>query len=348
MRVVVDGQAEAIVGQQVTADYFDVLGIRPIIGNVITPRDEQGSTPKGVAVLGHAYWVRRFGGDPGILGRAITIDDVPYTIIGVTPPEFFGLQVGRRVDVSVPIDGSDEPSSGNRGRWWCVLRRASRATTAVADLNVAFQQYLAGDKTMSDRARAQGFKSLELAPASSGLPEFRDRYGKPVQAMLAIVVRAAGARMRQSRQSLSCARGCTAAGSIGVPGVRREPDPTGAPGALGNPPDLDRRRSARHARGLVGRRCADRVSAGCRRADRPADSPDRNVLLFSLCRDDADRIEHWPGAGVARPQGRYPEHALGGRTNRDARRRRVQGPHRGAGRAVDGAGRGCHAFHGHA
>ena len=62
----------------------------------------------------------------------------------------------------------------------------SRAT-ATADLNVAFQQYLAGDKTLSDRARAQGFKSLDLAPASSGLSEFRDRYGKPVRAMLAIV-----------------------------------------------------------------------------------------------------------------------------------------------------------------
>ena len=62
----------------------------------------------------------------------------------------------------------------------------SRAT-ATADLNVAFQQYLASDKTLSDRARAQGFKALELAPASSGLSEFRDRYGKQVQAMLAIV-----------------------------------------------------------------------------------------------------------------------------------------------------------------
>ena len=58
---------------------------------------------------------------------------------------------------------------------------------AIADLNVLFQQYMAGDKTLSDRARAQGFKSLDLAPASAGLPEFRDRYGKPVQAMLAIV-----------------------------------------------------------------------------------------------------------------------------------------------------------------
>ena len=60
-------------------------------------------------------------------------------------------------------------------------------TTATADLNVAFQQYLAGDKTLSDQARTRGFKALELAPASSGLSEFRDLYGKQVQAMLVIV-----------------------------------------------------------------------------------------------------------------------------------------------------------------
>ena len=109
MRVLVDGQAEAIVGQQVTGDYFNILGIRPVIGNVIEPRDERGSPPNRVVVLGHAYWARRFGSDPGVLGRTMTIDEVPHTIIGVTPPEFFGLQVGRRVDVSVPLDGSEEP-----------------------------------------------------------------------------------------------------------------------------------------------------------------------------------------------------------------------------------------------
>jgi predicted permease len=188
MRVVIDGQAEAVVGQQVTADYFDLLGIRPIIGNVITPRDEQGSIPNRVAVLGHAYWVRRFGGDPGILGRAVTIGDVPYTIVGVTPPEFFGLQVGRRVDVSIPIDGSDEPTFWKSKALIVRLAPEISRDTAVADLNVAFQQYLDADKRMSTRARTQAFRSLELAPSASGLPEFRERYGKPVEVMLAIVI----------------------------------------------------------------------------------------------------------------------------------------------------------------
>ena len=187
MHVVVDGQADAVVGQQVTGDYFNVLGVRPVIGSLVEPRHERGSTPDRVVVLGHGYWVRRFAGDPDVLGRMMTIDGVAHTIIGVTPPEFFGLQVGRRADVSVPVDRTEEPNFWKSKALVVRLAPGASRDVAVADLQVAFQQYVAGDKTMSDRARAQGFKSLDLAPASSGLPEFRDRYGSPVRAVLAIV-----------------------------------------------------------------------------------------------------------------------------------------------------------------
>jgi predicted permease len=187
MRVLIDGQADAIIGQLVTGDYFNVLGIRPVIGNVIEPRGDPGSTPNRGVVLGDAYWARRFGRDPGVLGRTMTIDEVPHTIIGVTPPEFFGLQVGRRADVSIPLDGSEEPNFWKSRALVVRLAPGVSRATATADLNVAFQQYLASDKTLSDRARAQGFKALDLAPASSGLSEFRDRYGRQVRAMLAIV-----------------------------------------------------------------------------------------------------------------------------------------------------------------
>ena len=187
MRVLVDGQADSVVGQRVTGDYFNVLGIRPVIGSVIEARDERGPLPTRVVVLGHAYWTHRFGRDPRVLGRTITIDEMPHTVIGVTPPEFFGLQVGRRVDLTVPLDESIEPHFWKSRALMVRLAPGVSRETALADLNVAFQQYLASDKTLTDRARAQAFKVLDLAPSSAGLPEFRNRYGKPVQAMLAIV-----------------------------------------------------------------------------------------------------------------------------------------------------------------
>ncbi len=187
VRVIVDGQAEMVVSQQVTSEFFDVLGVRPLIGALIGPNDERGSASNRVAVLSHEYWVRRFGGDPGTLGRTITIDQIPRTIIGVTPSDFFGMQVGRRVDVTIPIDGSDEPTYWKSRGLLVRLAPGVFREAATADLNVLFQQYLDSDKRMSAPARARAFKRLALAPASSGLPEFRDRYGKPVQAMLVIV-----------------------------------------------------------------------------------------------------------------------------------------------------------------
>ena len=188
LRVVVDGQADAIVGQRVTSDFFDVLGVRAVIGTVIESRGDGGPTPNRGVVLGHAYWTRRFGRDPGVLGKTMTVDGVPHTIVGVTPPEFFGLQVGRRADVTIALDGSDEPTFWKSRALVVRLAPGVSRATATADLNVAFQQYISSDRTLSDRARAQRFKVLELTPASSGLSEFRDRYGTQVRAMLELSV----------------------------------------------------------------------------------------------------------------------------------------------------------------
>jgi putative ABC transport system permease protein len=187
LKVVIDGHADVVPGQQVTGDYFNVLGVEPLFGTVIQPTDERGSARNHVAVLSHGYWVRRFGSRPDVLGRMITIDQIPHTIVGVTRPEFFGLQAGRRVDVTVPIDGTDDRDFWkSRALLVRVSPDASRSAV-VADLNTLFVQYLAASQRLSDRARAHSFKRLDLADVSSGLSEFRDRYGKPVTTLLAIV-----------------------------------------------------------------------------------------------------------------------------------------------------------------
>ncbi len=186
-RVLVDGQAEAVVAQRVTGDYFSILGIQPLVGAVIQPQDERGTSPNRVVVLGHAYWARRFGSDPSVLGRTMTIDQVPHTIIGVTQADFFGLQVGRRVEVSVPMNGSEERTFWKSSRLVVRLAPGASRESASAELSVLFQQYITSDKTLSPSARDQSFKSITLESSSSGLPEFRNRYGRQVQAMLAIV-----------------------------------------------------------------------------------------------------------------------------------------------------------------
>ena len=100
VNVEVNGHGEIVNGQVVSSNYFSTLGVSPILGRTIQPADDQAST---VAVISYKYWRERLAGDPAVVGKKIVINNYPFTIIGVTPPEFFGLQPGQPVDVSVPL-----------------------------------------------------------------------------------------------------------------------------------------------------------------------------------------------------------------------------------------------------
>jgi putative ABC transport system permease protein len=82
-----DGDPEEVSAQLATPELFHVLGVEPIIGRGMTEEDARPGTPK-VAVLGYGLWQRRFGGDPRVVGRAITLNGSPYTVVGVLPASF--------------------------------------------------------------------------------------------------------------------------------------------------------------------------------------------------------------------------------------------------------------------
>jgi len=90
------GQTERGSGELVTGNYFDVLGVRPVLGRVLSPADDdvQGAHP--VLVLSHSYWTRHFGGDSGVLNQAILVNNAEMTIVGVAQSGFSGIQVDRR------------------------------------------------------------------------------------------------------------------------------------------------------------------------------------------------------------------------------------------------------------
>ncbi|HTC34209.1 MAG TPA: ABC transporter permease, partial [Bryobacteraceae bacterium] len=97
----VNGHGGLANGQVVSGDYFSVLGVKAILGRTITLDDEQSRNP--VAVIGYDYWHTRFALDPEVIGMKILLNNTPFTVIGVTPPEFFGVDPGARIDVSVPL-----------------------------------------------------------------------------------------------------------------------------------------------------------------------------------------------------------------------------------------------------
>ena len=77
--------------QMVSGNYFGVLGIQPALGRSILPSDEEAPGRNPVAVLSYHYWQSTLASDPSVVGKTITVDKIPFTVIGVAPPRFFGL-----------------------------------------------------------------------------------------------------------------------------------------------------------------------------------------------------------------------------------------------------------------
>src|SRR5690349_9561530 len=93
------GQAEEVRGQAVSGNYYSALGVPAILGRTITDADDYASSAP-VAVLSHRFWTKRFNSDPSIVGKQINLNNVAFTVAGVTPPDFVGtMDVGSAQDV---------------------------------------------------------------------------------------------------------------------------------------------------------------------------------------------------------------------------------------------------------
>ena len=106
------GGAQRGTVELVSGSYFPTLGLRTQLGRGILPEDDLRGQPAQVALLSHAYWQRAFGGDRGVVGRPIWVERARFTVIGVAPPEFFGLEVGSVPDVWIPLSTFGSVFSG--------------------------------------------------------------------------------------------------------------------------------------------------------------------------------------------------------------------------------------------
>ena len=119
----VKGQTENVNGDMVSGTFFEVLGLRPAHGRLLTREDDRTPSGHPVVVLGHGFFERRFGGDASVVGQTVTVNSHPMTVVGVAPPGWNGVDVGSAVDVYVPLAMQQEvqPTWGKR------LRRLARA-----------------------------------------------------------------------------------------------------------------------------------------------------------------------------------------------------------------------------
>jgi predicted permease len=192
-------EAEKMEVQLVSGNYFSVLGVNASLGRTLTDADNQKPGGHPVAVVSHAWWQRRLGGDPLAIGKTITIDKVAYTIIGVGPNEFFGTTVGRAPEIWVPLamEAQMPPVHWNGRADRTVqdlniigrLKNGVSATQANAAVNLQFKQFLqdwAGAQPSADRAQDIQRARIELTPAGRGLSQLRMKFSLSLRILMAL------------------------------------------------------------------------------------------------------------------------------------------------------------------
>ncbi|HXG90118.1 MAG TPA: ABC transporter permease [Vicinamibacterales bacterium] len=180
MSVSVDGRAERAYGALVTGNYFQVIGVQPLVGRLLSPQDDHTPGAHPVIVLSHAYWQRRFGGTPDIVGRQVTINNTPMTVIGVAAAPFVGTSLGLSAAAWVPMAMQPQLMGStrldNRGNGWMqtfarlkpgVAREQAQAELAaiIAQLGQAHPDVVGGFQIDVVRAWEANFgASSQLAP----------------------------------------------------------------------------------------------------------------------------------------------------------------------------------------
>jgi len=176
MNVSYDGRNDRVRGELVSGNYYEVLGVRPWVGRLFTQDDDRTPGAHPVAVVSYAFWDRRFGKDPGIVGKTILVNKNPLTVIGVSPPGFYGTDLSGNADVRVPLMMTPVFSpvpptrlQSRRHHWLTLMARRKDGVTptqAQASLALLYQQIRAGEAQQlpanTTEAARQRFLALKM------------------------------------------------------------------------------------------------------------------------------------------------------------------------------------------
>ncbi|MGD0302628.1 MAG: ABC transporter permease, partial [Bryobacteraceae bacterium] len=191
-------EAEFAQGLYVSGGFYKGLGVTPAVGRLISDEDDKTGAP-AVTVLSWTYWQRRFNADPAVVGQSILINNLPFTIIGVSAPEFFGVDPGAQPEVYVPLHAvpslstfrqeTEQRDFFDRNYYWVEMMGRLRpgvsreqAQTALAG---RFHQYAAS--TASAAKERVEFPALWLQDGAGGLDSLRRQYSKPLFVLMAMV-----------------------------------------------------------------------------------------------------------------------------------------------------------------
>jgi len=192
--------AQLVPGTLVSGNYFEVLGVKPAIGRLFTAEDNKTPGAHPYAVISHGFWKTRFGGDSRVLGRKITLNGSPFTIVGVSRRGFTGAQVGSSTAIFLPVMMLQQVNANarnwnSRHYWWLTpiarLKPGVSVQRATADADLLYKQIEQNDPERRPTPAYDKDRELRnravLLPGSGGYSNLRNRLSKPLAVLGAVV-----------------------------------------------------------------------------------------------------------------------------------------------------------------
>jgi putative ABC transport system permease protein len=194
-------ETDYVDGMWTSGRIFDVLGVPAILGRTFTEADDRrGGGPDGpVAVISYRYWQSHYSGAADVIGASVTIERVSYTVIGVTPPGFFGVDVGRTFDIAIPLGTEPlvrgkESALDRRSNWWLsvmVRLKPGQSIEAAAGALRGVQPQIREatiPQNYREEDKAQYLnEAFVLTPAATGNSSVRDRYRTALLTIMVVV-----------------------------------------------------------------------------------------------------------------------------------------------------------------
>ena len=192
--------AKPLRSEYVTGNYFSTLGVKAFGGRLFSPDDDKPSAPP-VAVISHQAWQADYGSDPSVVGSTFVVEGHPFTVIGVTPPGFFGETLrGDPPDIWIPVQqepmiaGDSALLHQSVGAWLRIigrLRTGASISGMAPRLTGILRQWMQHDSGypsnwMADVIRMLPKQVINVVPAGAGVAEMKEEYGRSLQILLAV------------------------------------------------------------------------------------------------------------------------------------------------------------------
>ena len=194
-----EAEMEKVSVELVSGTYFQTLELNPVIGRLLTEVDDRTAGAHPVAVASYAWWQRRFGRQPGMVGTTVDINGTVYSVIGVAPREFTGTTLGQAPDLWIPLAMEKQISPGWNGldqnlfqSLYMIGRRKPEMSLeqAEANTNLIFKQILyeyAGPQPTREQLRDIQQARIELISGAKGLPGLRVGFSSPLEILMLLV-----------------------------------------------------------------------------------------------------------------------------------------------------------------